>query len=286
MRKSLIVMIIILMTFSVYAGDFYMLSNKSDKIIPAWDSYNEENVNFELQAGQIFELINSEEEKSLILNSEGLAGWINLNNLRENSDFILIEDSRLKDYFSDDKIPARSELSIDYNDYSDSPMKITVSLKGLTVHAVCELEDFDRVYPVGVGVKGKNGKSITPTNVSKSKEFFLTWPDKRNSWYWMKKRTQPAYFGGFPFIRTTIENDNRAHTYGFHGPITKDDNEKWVLHRGYVSHGCMRMRGEDVTELFNVSVKYPGSRIYIIEDYEYRPDGSVVDCDYPRIDGK
>jgi hypothetical protein len=269
--------------FNVFAGDFFMFSNKSDNSISAMDSFYGGNVNFVVEPGNIFEVILIEEGKSLVLNIEGLAGWIDVVDFDVNERFVSIEDNNIIRHFSDDGfVESDRRLSFKLSDFEDSSLKITVSLKGLTVHAVCDEEDFDKVYPVGVGVKGKNGKSVTPTSDSKDKEFFLTWPDISNKWYYIKKRFDPAYFGGFPFLRLNIENDKRQHTYGFHGPITKDSHEKWVLHRGYVSHGCMRMREQDVIELYDIAVRYPGARVYIIDDYEFYPDGSIVDCDYPK----
>jgi len=260
-----------------------MFSNKNVDLIPVMDSYEGGLVNFMLEPGQIFEVISVEDNKTLILNTDGLAGWLEITDLFNDDNYILINDRNLINHFSEfaDRVPSRG-ISFKSSDYADSKMTITISLKGLTVHAVCKDADYNKVYPVGVGVIGKNKKSITPTSESQNKEYFLTWPDNSNKWYYVKKRYDPAYFGGYPFLRLNIENSKNQHTYGLHGPITKDNNDKWILHRGYVSHGCMRMREKDVVELYNVAVKYPGARVYIIEDFEYNPDGTIVDCDYPR----
>jgi hypothetical protein len=116
--------------------------------------------------------------------------------------------------------------------------EIIVSLDGLTVHLFDRVTGFNKVYPAGVGVKNTAGRSITPTG------HFATGPDITDSWWYVARRTNPEYFGGFPFLRLTAENSDGANTYALHGPITD------VLQRGYVSHGCIRMRGDDIIRIF------------------------------------
>ena len=116
--------------------------------------------------------------------------------------------------------------------------EIIVSLDGLTVHVFDRVTGFNKVYPAGVGVKNSAGRSITPTG------HFTTGPDITDSWWYVARRTNPEYFGGFPFLRLTAENSDGANTYALHGPITE------VLQRGYVSHGCIRMRADDIIRIF------------------------------------
>ncbi len=283
MKRILIsLMLIIALTTLVYSSEFYLISNvKQNKEISLYNSPQNGRELAVLGAGDIFEIVQKDEDGNrLVLDIDGNAGWIS-NDIFEKTSLVNISDRGLQRYYSD-SVRNEERSDFDISKAEASPLIITVSLKGLTLHAKCALEGFDKVYPVGVGVKDKYGKSITPTSSSQNKEFFMTCTDRDNGWYYMKRRWSPQYFGGFPFIRLNVVNRKNQHTYGFHGPITKNKLGNWYLQRGYVSHGCMRMRGEDCQELYEMAHKYAGARVYIIEDYEYDEDGNIVDCDYPR----
>ncbi|MCA9525619.1 MAG: L,D-transpeptidase [Myxococcales bacterium] len=142
---------------------------------------------------------------------------------------------------------------------------IVVSLAGFTVELIDEATGFHKVYPTGVGARGSNGRSYTPVGE------FTTHPDVSNSWFWYPRRYQPAYFDGLPFMRITARNSAGNQTYGFHGPITQ------TLQRGYVSHGCMRMRAEDIIELYYIMREHPGAKVKIQAEKRLTPEGSVVD---------
>lgn len=116
--------------------------------------------------------------------------------------------------------------------------EIIVSLDGLTVHVFDRTTGFNKVYAAGVGVKNSAGRSITPTG------HFTTGSDPNDTWWYVARRTNPEYFGGFPFLRLTAVNSDGANTYALHGPITE------TLQRGYVSHGCVRMRSDDIIRIF------------------------------------
>ncbi|MEC7518713.1 MAG: L,D-transpeptidase [Myxococcota bacterium] len=146
----------------------------------------------------------------------------------------------------------------------ESP-EIIVSLEGLTVHLFDRATGFSRVYPTGVGVLGRSGRSITPTG------HYATGPDTSNGWYYVASRWDPAYFEGYPFLRLTVENSRGYHTYGFHGPITE------TLRRDYVSHGCMRMEKDDVVELFTLVRRHPSTPVTIQQELERDAAGAVVD---------
>ena len=144
--------------------------------------------------------------------------------------------------------------------------EIIVSLDGLTVHLFDRETGFSEIYPTGVGMKDSRGKSITPTG------HFATALDITDSWYYVARRTNPEYFGGFPFLRLTgARNSDGAETYGLHGPITE------TLVRGYVSHGCARMRSQDIIRLFWLVKTHPTTPVTIQREVERDPSGKLVD---------
>lgn len=143
--------------------------------------------------------------------------------------------------------------------------EIIVSLDGLTVHMFDRVTGFNEVYPAGVGVKNSRGKSITPTG------HFQTGPNVNDTWWYVPRRTNPEYFGGFPFLRLTARNSAGANTYALHGPITD------TLIRGYVSHGCVRMRPADVIRIFWIMKKHPSAPVTIQTEVEKDASGKVVD---------
>lgn len=143
--------------------------------------------------------------------------------------------------------------------------EIIVSLDGLTVHLFDRETGFSAVYPAGVGVKNSAGTSITPTG------HFASGANPDDSWWYVARRTNPEYFGGFPFYRLTAVNSNGANTYGLHGPITEN------LIRGYVSHGCVRMAGEDIVDLFWMVRDHADTPVTIQKEIERDAAGNRVD---------
>ena len=143
--------------------------------------------------------------------------------------------------------------------------EIIVSLDGLTVHLFDRETGFQAVYPTGVGVKNSRGVSITPTG------HFATGDDTKDTWWYVARRTNPEYFGGFPFLRLTIENSVGANTYALHGPITEE------LIRGYVSHGCMRMESDDIIDLFWMVKPHASTPVTIQKEVELDAAGNRVD---------
>jgi L,D-transpeptidase catalytic domain/Bacterial pre-peptidase C-terminal domain len=145
--------------------------------------------------------------------------------------------------------------------------EIIVSLDQLTVHLFDRHTGFSEVYPVGVGVINSDGVSITPTG------HFASGPDTSDGWWYIARRGTPEYFGGWPFLRLTIQNSQGYNTYGLHGPITSE------LIRGYVSHGCMRMVGADLIRLFYLMRYHPDTPVTIQREPELDAAGNVVDLD-------
>jgi len=162
-----------------------------------------------------------------------------------------------------------SDKRMSYEQPQDLPIleapEIIVSLDGLTTHLFDRATGFSRVYAVGVGRKGRDGRSYTPTG------HFLTGPGE--SWWYIAGRSSPDYFAGLPFLRITIPNSDGHYTYGFHGPVTP------VLRVGYVSHGCMRMRADDIIELFWLVRDHPGAPVSIQQAVELDAEGQPVVAD-------
>ena len=143
--------------------------------------------------------------------------------------------------------------------------EIIVSLEQLTLHLFDRRTGFSKVYPVGVGVLNSDGVSVTPTG------HFATGPDVSDRWWYIPRRSVPSYFGGWPFLRLTAENSRGQNTYGIHGPITEH------LIRGYVSHGCIRMEGPDVVEVYYLVNTHPSTPVTIQREPELDAAGHVVD---------
>jgi hypothetical protein len=143
--------------------------------------------------------------------------------------------------------------------------EVIVSLDGLSIHLFDRNTGFSEVYPTGVGEKDSHGESYTPAG------HFKTGPDNTDTWWYVARRTNPAYFGGLPFLRLTIENSQGSNTYAFHGPITA------TLQRGFVSHGCMRMRANDIIRLFYIAKAHPDMPVSIQTEVEHDADGAKVD---------
>ena len=143
--------------------------------------------------------------------------------------------------------------------------EVIVSLDGLTVHFFDRATGFQAIYPAGVGVKNRNGKSITPTG------HFTTGDNTADPWWYVARRTVPDYFGGFPFLRLTARNSDGANTYALHGPITAQ------LIRGYVSHGCVRMRSDDVIRVFWMAKQHATMPVTIQKEVELDAAGQRVD---------
>lgn len=106
---------------------------------------------------------------------------------------------------------------------------------------------------------------VTPTG------HFATGPNAADSWWYVARRTVPDYFAGLPFLRLTAQNSDGANTYALHGPITEQ------LIRGYVSHGCVRMRADDVIHLFWMAKQHPAMPVTIQREVELDARGRKVD---------
>ena len=141
---------------------------------------------------------------------------------------------------------------------------IVVSLDGLTLHLWDQGGTFDKVYAIGPGAI-ENGKSLTPvghfttgpadTTAGASDNGAVVGGSPWSWWYRCKmwwtdpdtKKVSPVY-GGLPLIRLAVPG---SYAYAIHGPIDGFGAANGgSLRRAYVSHGCIRMRAEDIGEVY------------------------------------
>jgi hypothetical protein len=122
------------------------------------------------------------------------------------------------------------------------------------------------VYPIAVGSFDEGVRSQIPQLLTP--RFQDAYVSKNSLQY---VRCYPNHFDCLPFIR--LIHNEKPTDIGYHGPVTGKN-----LVRGFVSHGCMRMRERDVLELasliLNAQGKIPVSVNYLIEDRTDHP--------YPR----
>lgn len=98
--------------------------------------------------------------------------------------------------------------------------------------------------------------------------------DKRRAIF---ARNKPSYFEGKPFIRVTTKTDpSKGHTgIGFH-----IDQSKGRLKRGFVSHGCLRLREMDLFMMYDI-VRF-GTPQRISVNTRYRIASDKADHPYPK----
>ena len=164
--------------------------------------------------------------------------------------------------------------------------EITVSLDGLTLHLRDRNGTYDRVFPVGVGVL-EGARSLTPTSETAPTGVFYTGSNTQEvadgAWgyyypcrIWHEERgVRTPVFAGLPFIR--LAGPPTA-GYALHGPI---DNfiaaNGGSLRRGYVSHGCVRMRAEDIVEVYARLRGRGRTPVRVQQAVERLSDGRAVD---------
>jgi hypothetical protein len=164
---------------------------------------------------------------------------------------------------------------------------ITISLDGLSLHLVDRAGDYDRVFPVGVGVINNRttsayyGESETyyPLHASGRQDFTI---DTTTNWtfnpcrvWWTDSDTgeRLPVFAGLPFMRW-------SGSYGIHGPITNyRKSTGGDLERGYVSHGCVRMEAADVVEVYARISGTASVPVHVQREPERAADGARVDVD-------
>lgn len=160
--------------------------------------------------------------------------------------------------------------------------RITISLQGLTLHLVDPDTGYDEVFPIGPGAINptegektyQESRSMFPLLAYGTQNFEITpasstackiwWTDKATG------ETLPV-FAGLPFL-------SWSGAYAIHGPV---DNYRAAnggnLRRGFVSHGCIRMRAEDVLELYGRIRGVAKVPVRVQRETERLPDGRRVD---------
>jgi hypothetical protein len=82
-------------------------------------------------------------------------------------------------------------------------------------------------------------------------------------------RTDPAYYRGHPFMPITTAKGSVT-AIAFHITILGDEEANQYglnyLQRGFESHGCMRMRDKDLSELFTIVMKGGSDKLPVTVD--------------------
>lgn len=156
--------------------------------------------------------------------------------------------------------------------------RLVLSIDGHTVHLIDEATGFDKVFPTGVGALDRDEGSPTygesfsafPLIATRGHDFEITPNTIQPCKTWLGNSGVPV-FAGLPFL-------SFYGNYGLHGPI---DNYRradgGTLRRGYVSHGCFRMRGADIAELYARIRGVAHVPVRLQRAPERREDGRLVD---------
>lgn len=160
--------------------------------------------------------------------------------------------------------------------------KITISIDGLTLRLTDAASGFDKVFPVGAGAieqdptSGEYRESLSyfPISNTGRKDFVITpstiQPCKT---WWTDSSTgeKIPVFAGLPFL-------SFYGNYAIHGPVDGYRAENGgSLRRGYVSHGCFRMEGADVLELYARIKGVAKVPVHVQREPERLPDRTKVD---------
>jgi hypothetical protein len=160
--------------------------------------------------------------------------------------------------------------------------RITLSIDGLTLHLTDAATGFDKVYPVGPGkieqdpTSGEFGESLSyyPIASTGRADFAITPASVQpcKTW-WTDPATgaQAPVFAGLPFL-------SFFGNYAIHGPIDGFRAPSGgSLRRGYVSHGCFRMEGADVLEVYARIKGVASVPVHLQREAERRATGAPVD---------
>lgn len=171
-----------------------------------------------------------------------------------------------------------------------SQPEIFISLEGLTLRLVDRATGFEKVFPVGVGTLDNDERSTTYGEslsmypvLAYGKQDFEVRPTGSGStpcamwWTDPQTRQRLPVFAGLPFM-------SFSGSYGIHGPIDNYRAENGgTLRRGFVSHGCVRMEGADVLEVYARIRGAARVPVRVQREPERRADGSRVDVGTPWI---
>lgn len=166
--------------------------------------------------------------------------------------------------------------------------EITISLNGLTLHLVDRSVGYDQVFAIGPGAIDQDTGSATfgeslsyyPVHAYGKQDFTIKPSTSTPCKIWW---TDPAtgkklpVFAGLPFM-------SFSGNYAIHGPV---DNFRVAnggsLRRGYVSHGCIRMAGADVLELYGRIRAASSVPVHVQREPERTADGERVDLASPWL---
>jgi hypothetical protein len=160
--------------------------------------------------------------------------------------------------------------------------RIVISLHGLTLRLSDPASSFDKVFPIGPGAIEQSSsaravgesKSYYPVLSTGQADFEIR-PSTSTAckiwWTDPDTRQKLPVFAGLPFL-------SWFGNYGIHGPV---DNYRaadgGTLRRGFVSHGCIRMRGADVLEVFARIRGVARVPVHVQREPERDASGSRVD---------
>ncbi|MBK22745.1 MAG: hypothetical protein CME70_01965 [Halobacteriovorax sp.] len=157
-------------------------------------------------------------------------------------------------------------------DLKDTEFEVNVALLDRRVIMTDKKSDLRFIFPTGVGsvdnhTEFNDVRLLTPIY----KDSFL---DKKRAIF---AREKPSYFEGKPFIRiTTKEDPSKGHTaIGFH-----IDQSNGSLIRGFVSHGCLRLRASDLYFMYDI-VRF-GTPQRISVNTRYRIKSDLAEHPYPK----
>lgn len=123
-----------------------------------------------------------------------------------------------------------------------------------------EKNDLKIVFPIGVGSfdEGVLNEGVTSLITPRFNNGFIP----KSSI--ISKREMPRYFKGKPFIR--IHDGEKRTEIGFHIEIND------YFNRGFDSHGCMRLREEDLQAFHDLLVHGPKSQTPVVVKYRLQDD--------------
>lgn len=107
----------------------------------------------------------------------------------------------------------------------------------------------------------------------------------------IESRKSPAYYAGKPFLRI-VPNNSKESLYGFHTtPFDYLDKHKPAenLARGYVSAGCLRLKDDDLSELYQI-VAYGAASAVPVEikystDWQEQHPYPIISNGYHTVSG-
>lgn len=165
---------------------------------------------------------------------------------------------------------------------------LTISLNGLTLHLKDATTGFSKVYPIGPGAIDRKSSSLTyndslsmyPLLAQNRSDFTIDTRTVDACRIWWKDTSTGQVlpvFAGLPFM-------SWSGSYGIHGPVTDYYLQSGGrLKRGFVSHGCIRMEGADVAELWAYIKGVTKVPVHVQKDIERKSDGTAVDVPSPFL---